>query len=39
VGRYRYLLRRAGDSYRIKIKRAELDLTDLRDVADVAIIL
>jgi p-cumate 2,3-dioxygenase beta subunit len=39
VGRYRYLLRRAGDSYRIKIKRAELDLADLRDVADVAIIL
>jgi p-cumate 2,3-dioxygenase beta subunit len=39
VGRYRYLLRRAGDSYSIKIKRAELDLTDLRDVADVAIIL
>jgi p-cumate 2,3-dioxygenase beta subunit len=39
VGRYRYLLRRSGDGYRIKTKRAELDLTDLRDVADVAIIL
>jgi p-cumate 2,3-dioxygenase subunit beta len=39
VGRYRYLLRRTGDGLRIKTKRAELDMTDLRDVADVAIIL
>ena len=39
VGRYRYLLRTAGDSFRIRTKRAELDMTDLRDVADVAIIL
>ncbi|OSC31578.1 aromatic-ring-hydroxylating dioxygenase subunit beta [Mycobacterium vulneris] len=39
VGHYRYLLRPAGDTFRIKTKRAELAMTDLRDVADVAIIL
>jgi p-cumate 2,3-dioxygenase subunit beta len=39
VGCYRYQLRPTGDSFRIKTKRAELDMTDLRDVADVAIIL
>ena len=39
VGRYRYRLRRTGDSFRIAAKRAELDMTDLRNVADVAIIL
>jgi p-cumate 2,3-dioxygenase beta subunit len=39
VGRYRYRLRRTDGSLRIASKRAELDMTDLRDVADVAIIL
>lgn len=39
VGRYRYRLRPAGDSFRIAFKRVELDMTNLRDVADVAIIL
>ena len=39
VGRYHYLLRRRGDGFRINAKRAELDMTDLRGVADVAIIL
>ena len=39
VGQYRYRLRRSDDGFRIASKRAELDMTDLRDVADVAIIL
>jgi p-cumate 2,3-dioxygenase subunit beta len=39
VGRYRYRLRRIDDSFRIASKRVELDMTDLRSVADVAIIL
>jgi p-cumate 2,3-dioxygenase beta subunit len=39
VGHYRYLLRPTSDTFRIKTKRAELAMTDLRDVADVAIIL
>lgn len=39
VGRYRYRLRRGNDGFRIAAKRAELDMTDLRAVADVAIIL
>lgn len=39
VGRYRYRLRRRDDGFRIAFKRAELDMTDLRSVADVAIIL
>ena len=39
VGRYRYRLRRRDGGFRIAAKRAELDMTDLRDVADVAIIL
>jgi len=39
VGRYRYRLRRGDAGFRIAAKRAELDMTDLRDVADVAIIL
>jgi p-cumate 2,3-dioxygenase beta subunit len=39
VGRYRYLLRRSDGGFRIAAKRAELDMTDLRSVADVAIIL
>jgi p-cumate 2,3-dioxygenase beta subunit len=39
VGRYRYRLRRNGSGFRITSKRAELDMTDLRDVSDVAIIL
>lgn len=39
VGRYRYRLRLAGESFRIAYKRVELDLTDLRNVGDVAIIL
>jgi p-cumate 2,3-dioxygenase beta subunit len=39
VGHYHYILRQTGESFRIKTKRAELDMTDLRDVADVAIIL
>jgi p-cumate 2,3-dioxygenase subunit beta len=39
VGRYRYRLRNIDDSFRIASKRVELDMTDLRSVADVAIIL
>jgi p-cumate 2,3-dioxygenase beta subunit len=39
VGRYRYRLRRDGAGFRISAKRVELDLTDLRSVGDVAIIL
>ena len=39
VGQYRYRLRRSDDGFRIGSKRAELDMTDLRSVADVAIIL
>jgi p-cumate 2,3-dioxygenase subunit beta len=39
VGRYRYRLRRTDGSFRIASKRAELHMTDLRSVGDVAIIL
>jgi p-cumate 2,3-dioxygenase beta subunit len=39
VGRYRYLLRITAGGIRIARKRAELDMTDLRAVSDVAIIL
>jgi p-cumate 2,3-dioxygenase beta subunit len=39
IGRYRYRLRRRDNSFRVAFKRAELDLTDLRAVSDVAIIL
>jgi p-cumate 2,3-dioxygenase beta subunit len=39
VGRYRYRLRRGDDGFRVALKRVELDMTDLRSVADVAIIL
>jgi p-cumate 2,3-dioxygenase beta subunit len=39
VGRYRYRLRRSDNGFRIAFKRAELDMTDLRTVSDVAIIL
>ena len=39
VGQYRYRLRRSDGGLRIALKRAELDMTDLRSVADVAIIL
>jgi p-cumate 2,3-dioxygenase beta subunit len=39
VGRYRYRLRRSEDGFRIAVKRAELDMTDLREVSEVAIIL
>lgn len=39
VGRYRYRLRHRDGSFRIVRKRAELDMTDLCSVADVAIIL
>lgn len=39
VGRYRYRLRRDEPGFRIAAKRAELDMTDLRSVGDVAIIL
>jgi p-cumate 2,3-dioxygenase subunit beta len=39
VGHYRYRLRRSDGGFRIATKRAELDMTDLRSVADVAIIL
>jgi p-cumate 2,3-dioxygenase subunit beta len=39
VGQYRYRLRRSDSRFRIAFKRAELDMTDLRDVSDVAIIL
>ncbi|MDT5303799.1 MAG: p-cumate 2,3-dioxygenase subunit beta [Mycobacterium sp.] len=39
VGRYRYRLRRRDCGFRIAFKRVELDMTDLRSVAEVAIIL
>jgi p-cumate 2,3-dioxygenase beta subunit len=39
VGRYRYRLRHGDGGFRIAAKRAELDMTDLRSVGDVAIIL
>jgi p-cumate 2,3-dioxygenase beta subunit len=39
VGRYRYRLRLSDKGFRIALKRAELDMTDLRAVSDVAIIL
>ncbi|MDT5348013.1 MAG: p-cumate 2,3-dioxygenase subunit beta [Mycobacterium sp.] len=39
VGRYHYWLRRSDAGFRIAAKRAELDMTDLRAVEDVAIIL
>jgi p-cumate 2,3-dioxygenase beta subunit len=39
VGQYRYRLRETDGGFRIAHKRAELDMTDLRGVADVAIIL
>ena len=39
VGKYHYRLRVTGDGFRIAHKRVELDLTDLRAVGDVAIIL
>jgi len=39
VGQYQYRLRRSDSGFRIALKRAELDMTDLRSVADVAIIL
>ena len=39
VGQYRYRLRRSDNGFRIALKRAELDITDLRSVADVAIVL
>jgi p-cumate 2,3-dioxygenase subunit beta len=39
VGRYRYRLRSIDEGFRIASKRVELDMTDLRSVSDVAIIL
>jgi p-cumate 2,3-dioxygenase beta subunit len=39
VGRYRYRLRQSDGGFRIASKRAELDMTDLHSVAEVAIIL
>jgi p-cumate 2,3-dioxygenase beta subunit len=39
VGKYRYRLRHSDGGLRIAVKRAELDMTDLRSVGDVAIIL
>lgn len=39
VGKYRYRLRPTAEGFRISFKRVELDMTDLRKVADVAIIL
>ena len=39
VGRYRYRLRQSDNGFRIAFKRTELDMTDLRAVSDVAIIL
>jgi p-cumate 2,3-dioxygenase beta subunit len=39
VGHYRYRLHLGDNSFRIAFKRAELDMTDLRSVSDVAIIL
>jgi p-cumate 2,3-dioxygenase subunit beta len=38
VGRYRYRLRLSDNGFHIAFKRAELDMTDLRGVSDVAII-
>lgn len=39
VGRYRYRLRHTEEGLRIVVKRAELDMSDLRTVSDLAIIL
>lgn len=39
VGRYRYRLIHGDNGFQINYKRAELDMTDLRAVSDVAIIL
>jgi p-cumate 2,3-dioxygenase beta subunit len=39
VGRYRYRLRLSDNGFQIAFKRAELDMTDLRAVSDVAIVL
>ena len=39
VGRYRYRLRQGHGGFRIAAKRVELDMSDLRSVGDVAIIL
>lgn len=39
VGQYHYRLRPTGAGFRIAYKRVNLDLTDLREVADVAVIL
>lgn len=39
VGQYRYRLRPSDGGFRIAAKRSELDMTDLRSVGDVAIIL
>ena len=39
VGHYRYRLRQSDNGFRIAFKRAVLDMTDLRAVSDVAIIL
>lgn len=39
VGRYWYRLRPCPNGFRIAVKRVELDMTDLRSVGDVAIIL
>jgi p-cumate 2,3-dioxygenase beta subunit len=39
VGRYQYVLRVTGSGLLIARKRTELDMTDLRAVSDVAIIL
>jgi p-cumate 2,3-dioxygenase beta subunit len=39
VGRYRYRLRLSDNGFRIAVKRVELDMTDLRAVSDVAIVL
>lgn len=39
VGRYRYRLRQSESGFRIAFKRAELDMSDLRAVSDLAIIL
>jgi p-cumate 2,3-dioxygenase subunit beta len=39
VGQYTYRLRTTGDGFRIALKRAQLDMTDLRAVSDVAILL
>lgn len=39
VGKYQYRLRVTDDGFRIAHKRVQLDLTDLRTVGDVAIIL